>query len=248
IQLARGYLRRPDLTAEKFIPDPFGAPGSRLYRSGDLARYLADGNIEFLSRLDHQVKIRGLRIELGEIEAALLGCAGVRAAVVMAEPDGAGALRLVAYVAGPEQGALNRATLQAQLLASLPDYMVPALYVALEALPLNASGKLDRKALAAAPSAPATPAAAAPLAIGGAAAHPPTLQATLEILHSVMPGTALAPQDDLFAKGLHSIAMMRFVAQCRERMGVTLKVRDVYKLSTAHAIAEAIQAARAVAP
>jgi amino acid adenylation domain-containing protein/non-ribosomal peptide synthase protein (TIGR01720 family) len=144
--LARGYLARPDLTAERFVPDSFGAPGARLYATGDLARFAPDGAVEFLGRLDHQVKVRGFRIELGEIEAALLEHPGVDAAVVVARPEETGAVRLAAYlVSGAE--APSAGELRRFLDERLPPYMVPAAFVFLEALPLTASGKIDRKAL-----------------------------------------------------------------------------------------------------
>ncbi|MBV6325524.1 amino acid adenylation domain-containing protein, partial [Duganella sp. HSC-15S17] len=151
--VARGYLNRPELTAERFIADPYDAsPDARLYQTGDLGRYLADGRLEYLGRNDFQVKIRGFRIELGEIEARLAACDGVREAVVVARDDGAGDLRLVAYLlaeAGAPQSAaaLDPATLRAALATRLADYMLPAAYVVLAALPLTPNGKLDRNAL-----------------------------------------------------------------------------------------------------
>ncbi|MBW8849130.1 MAG: AMP-binding protein, partial [Burkholderiales bacterium] len=152
VQLARGYLNRPELTAERFVPDPFGAPGSRMYRSGDLARWRADGSLDFLGRNDHQVKIRGFRIELGEIEAALQACPGVHEAVVLARQDGEHK-RLVAYLvadgSAPESlpaESLSLEALRTQLSTRLPEYMLPAAYVLLSALPLTPNGKLDRQA------------------------------------------------------------------------------------------------------
>ncbi|MDQ3981185.1 MAG: amino acid adenylation domain-containing protein, partial [Actinomycetota bacterium] len=147
IALARGYLGRPDLTAERFVPDPFAKPrGQRLYYTGDLARYLPDGAIEFAGRSDFQVKIRGFRIELGEVEAVLGEHPGVAATVVDARSDGAGAKRLVAYVV-PDGAPLAANEMKAFLAARLPEYMVPAAYVTLPALPLTATGKTDRKGL-----------------------------------------------------------------------------------------------------
>ncbi len=146
--LARGYLGRPELTAERFIPNAWGEPGSRLYRSGDLARRLPDGDLEYLGRIDHQVKVRGFRIELGEIESALAAHPAVREAVVLARDSvtGAGEKRLVAYVV-PAGDAPALAELRDALAGSLPEYMLPSALVVLEKLPLTANGKVDRRAL-----------------------------------------------------------------------------------------------------
>ncbi|HWV17185.1 MAG TPA: amino acid adenylation domain-containing protein [Rhodocyclaceae bacterium] len=147
--LARSYLGRPGLSAERFVADPFGADGGRLYRTGDLVRWRADGELEYLGRLDHQIKVRGFRIEIGEIETMLQAQAGVREAVVVAHETAAGA-RLAAYVASCEGCVLEAAQLKAALAAALPDYMLPSAIVVLDALPLNPNGKVDRKALPAA--------------------------------------------------------------------------------------------------
>jgi hypothetical protein len=146
VQVGLGYLKRPDLTTERFLPDPF-RPGGRLYKTGDLARFLPDGNIEFLGRSDFQVKIRGFRIELGEIESALEAIDGVRGAVVVAHERSAGDLELVAYVAHPAGAGLAVDDLRSRLADRLPEYMVPTTIIALEQFPLNANGKVDRKAL-----------------------------------------------------------------------------------------------------
>jgi acyl-coenzyme A synthetase/AMP-(fatty) acid ligase len=151
--VARGYLNRPELTAERFIGDPFATePNARMYKTGDLARYLPDGNIEFLGRNDFQVKVRSFRIELGEIEARLAQHPAIREAVVLAREDSPGDKRLVAYYTVAEAAETTAATIYAEALHNhlssvLPEYMVPAAYVALDALPLTPNGKLDRKAL-----------------------------------------------------------------------------------------------------
>ena len=148
VNLARGYLGRSDLTAERFVPDPFSdEPGSRLYKTGDLARYLADGNIEFIGRMDNQVKIRGYRIELGEIEAVLNEHSMVRECVVMAEPDKSGSNRLVAYLVASSEVAPKVEALRAFLGQKLPEYMMPSAFVFLDAMPLTPGRKIDRRAL-----------------------------------------------------------------------------------------------------
>src|ERR687886_88576 len=145
--LARGYLNRPDLTDEKFIPNPWSNQlGSRLYKTGDKARYLSDGNIEFLGRIDNQVKIRGFRIELGEIEAALTSHPAVRETVVIVREDIPGDKRLVAYIV-PIQVPPTYRELRHFLLQKLPDYMVPNAIVVLSTMPLTPNGKVDRRAL-----------------------------------------------------------------------------------------------------
>ncbi|MFD2762818.1 non-ribosomal peptide synthetase [Micromonospora eburnea] len=147
VGVARGYLGRPDLTAERFVPDPYGAPGSRLYRSGDLARWLPDGTLEFLGRIDNQVKIRGYRVELGEIQARLAAHPQVRDAVVVARESGQGEKRLVAYLVLTAGHRPDPAALRGHLAADLPDYMIPAAFVAIDHIPLTTNGKVDSRAL-----------------------------------------------------------------------------------------------------
>lgn len=147
VQLARGYLGRPDLTADRFVADPIAGDGSRLYRTGDLARWRADGDLDYLGRTDFQVKVRGLRIELGDVEAALLAHPGVDHAVAVARPDHRGGTRLVGYVAGPTPASIAPDDVRATAAARVPAYMVPDVVTVLDALPLNSSGKVDRRAL-----------------------------------------------------------------------------------------------------
>jgi hypothetical protein len=146
VQVGRGYLERPELTAQRFVPDPF-RPGGTLYKTGDLARYLPGGNIEFLGRNDFQVKVRGFRVELGEVEAALAAIEGVRGAVVVTHERSAGDQELVAYIAHQDHTGLSVDGLRTYLGERLPDYMVPSRIVVLDRFPLNANGKVDRKAL-----------------------------------------------------------------------------------------------------
>src|SRR5262249_18906691 len=144
---AMGYLRRSELTAERFVPDPFGPPGTTLYRTRDAGRRGRDGTIEFIGRADHQVKVRGFRIELGEIESALGRLSGVRQAVVTAREDVGGEKRIVAYVVGDPGSAFNRSLAKTELAKTLPDFMLPSAFVELNALPLTTNGKVNRSAL-----------------------------------------------------------------------------------------------------
>ncbi|MEB0259906.1 non-ribosomal peptide synthetase, partial [Undibacterium sp. 5I1] len=146
--VARGYLNRPELTAERFVTDPFSTdPQARMYKTGDLGRWLADGNIEYLGRNDFQVKLRGFRIELGEIEAKLAACHGVREVAVIAREDDTSEKRLVAYLVATDGATPQAAELRAALSGVLPEYMIPSAFVVLNAMPLTPNGKLDRKAL-----------------------------------------------------------------------------------------------------
>ncbi|MDX8130471.1 amino acid adenylation domain-containing protein, partial [Methylomonas sp. OY6] len=202
IGLGRGYLNQPDLTAEKFIPDPFGQPGSRLYKTGDLVRYRQDGNIDYLGRIDHQVKIRGFRIELGEIEAQLLKQVDVKDAVVVAREDQPGDKRLVAYVVPQaeateaEQAIVER--LKVTLRQHLPDYMVPSAFVVLEAMPLSANGKLDRKQLPA-------PDLSEQLKKTYVAPRTNTERVLAEIWQEVLGVEQVGIEDDFFELGGHSL-------------------------------------------
>jgi amino acid adenylation domain-containing protein len=238
IQVGRGYLGRPDLTAEKFIPDPFAAePGARLYRSGDLARHLPAGEVEFLGRIDHQVKIRGFRIELQEIEAALAAHPAVREAVVLArDGEGNGALhdrRLVAYVVPSGERELAPALLRDALRATLPDYMVPAAFVVLPSLPLSPNGKVDRRAL---PAPEAAGEEERPFA-------PPRtpLEELLAGLWKEQLGTRgtreVGIRDDFFALGGNSIAGALLINRLQERLGETVPVVALFEAPTVEEMA-----------
>jgi amino acid adenylation domain-containing protein len=246
--LARGYLQRPDLTAERFVPDPVGTePGARLYRTGDLARFLDDGRLDYLGRIDHQVKLRGYRIELGEIEAVLRQHPGVReAVVVLLEGQGGAEDRRLAAgytVDGPEDGGGVPAAgeLRDFLARSLPPYMVPAQCTALAALPLTPSGKVDRRALAAL------------LATGGAGEgerqveHVPPRGAVEEklarIWEEVLERERVGAGDSFFALGGHSLLATRVISRVRTAFGVELPIRAVSEHPTVAELAREIERA-----
>jgi len=243
--VARGYLNRPELSAEKFIPDPFGSqPGARLYKTGDLVRYRGDGNLEFLGRIDHQVKIRGYRIELGEIEAALAAHPAVREAVVIAQSEADGDQRLVAYIVAGRGEAFNPdrtqrscalptvPDLRAFLKLTLPDYMLPARYLFLAALPLTANGKVDRKALPAEP--PVVRAAPAPRDKGVASELEEQIAALWEDLLGV---GDFGREDSFFSIGGHSLKAVRVVARMQKELGIALKLKDFFANPTVAGLA-----------
>ncbi len=209
--LARGYFGHPGSTAESFVPDPFGAAGSRMYRTGDIGRYLPGGAIEFLGRRDHQVKIRGFRVEPGEVESALAAHPTVRAAAVLALGEGAGR-SLAAFVAQAGDAEVDPAELRAFLRARLPDFMVPGPIVALADLPLTPNGKVDRQALAALELAGGEEDYAPP--------RTPVEQTLVAIWQSVLGRERVGIRDDFFALGGHSMLAMQLVSQVRETFGL----------------------------
>ncbi|MET0647237.1 MAG: amino acid adenylation domain-containing protein [Pyrinomonadaceae bacterium] len=238
--LARGYLNRPSLTAERFVPDPFAPePGARLYKTGDLARYRENGEIEYLGRKDHQVKIRGYRIELGEIEAALLRYPGVTAAVVVAADERGGGKRLVAYfVAEPGQN-LATGELRDYLRQTLPDYMTPQTFVRLDALPMTRNGKVDRKALPA-------PDATRLAETRGAVRPGSQLE---EVLAGVWAETLGLEQfgadENFFELGGHSLKAVRVVSRVSELLGAELPVRALFEAPTLRGFAGLVERAAA---
>ncbi|WP_437966994.1 amino acid adenylation domain-containing protein [Sorangium sp. So ce260] len=237
VGLARGYHHRPALTAERFVPDPFGAaPGGRLYRTGDLARHRPDGAIEFLGRLDHQVKIRGLRIELGEIEARLLQHPEVQEAVVLARDEAHGGKRLVAYVTGQGGAAPEPAALRDWLADALPAYMVPAPILVLDRLPLSPNGKVDRRALPAPDAATAAPRAYVP---PRTEAERILAEVWAEVLHRDRVGI----EDNFFELGGDSIVTLQVIARAFQR-GLQLTPKQLFEHPTvAEAAAQATVAA-----
>ncbi|XGV97452.1 MAG: amino acid adenylation domain-containing protein [Leptolyngbya sp. BL-A-14] len=234
--LARGYLNRADLTAEKFIFNPHGEESdTRLYKTGDLARYLPDGNIEFLGRIDHQVKIRGFRIELGEIETALNQHPLLSEAVVVAREDSPGNHRLVAYMVPSEATVPTTTELRSFLQAKLPEYMVPSAFVALKALPLNASGKLDRQAL------PIPESEHFELETVFEAPNDALEQALVEIWEHVLNIHPLGVKDNFFELGGDSLLAMRVLAQIEAMHGHKLSLAVFQEAATVEKLAEFIQ-------
>jgi len=226
--LARGYFRRPDLTAMRFIPDPSsGRPGARLYRSGDLARRLPDGDIDYLGRIDFQVKIRGFRIELGEIEAVIEKHPSVLHAAILAREDRPGDRRLVAYVV-PRDAALSVEDLRGTLRQRLPEYMVPAAFVVLEALPLTANGKLDRRALPAPDAASRGPVVAP---------RTTTEEAIATVWREVLGLPAVGVEDSFFDLGGHSLLIVQ-VHRLLSSQFPELAVVDLFRYPTISALAQ----------
>jgi amino acid adenylation domain-containing protein len=238
--LADGYLGRPGLTAERFVPDPHGPPGGRLYRTGDLGRRREDGAIEFLGRRDEQVKVRGFRVELGEVEAALARHPGVRATAAAAPELAAGERGLVAYaVVARANGSQppDADALRAWLAARLPEPMVPAAVVLLDALPLTPSGKVDRRAL------PAPDRAGGAAAGAGAAPASEAERALAAIWAELLGVDGIGRDDDFFALGGHSLVATRLVSRLRRDRGVELALQDVFAARTLRAVAALVETA-----
>jgi amino acid adenylation domain-containing protein len=232
--LARGYLKRPALTAEKFIPNPFSAePGARLYKTGDLARYQYDGNIEFLGRIDHQVKIRGFRIELGEIETVLEEHALVGEAVVEARGDAGVDRRLVAYVVS--RGPVQVVDLRNFLKAKLPDHMVPSVFVLVESLPRTPSGKVDRQAL------PAPDQDRPDLKNVFVAPSTPTEELIARTWADILKVERVGIHDNFFELGGHSLLATQVVSRLRATFRVNLPLRSLFECPTVADLSERIE-------
>jgi len=245
--LARGYWKQPQLTAERFVKDPFSSKaGARMYRTGDLGRWLPDGNIEFLGRNDFQVKVRGFRIELGEIETRLMQHAAVRQAVVIAREETPGDKRLVAYYVAEERGNAGAAHLQSgptaeelrsHLLVQLPEYMVPAAYVRLTAFPLTPNGKLDRKALP-------MPEGEA-YAVRGYEAPQGEVETILaEIWAQLLKVERVGRHDNFFELGGHSLLALSLVHRLSQRFELEIALRDVFAAPTLASLAQKLISAQ----
>ncbi|MEU1126890.1 amino acid adenylation domain-containing protein, partial [Streptomyces sp. NPDC005899] len=226
--LARGYLGRPGLTASRFVADPYGPAGSRMYRTGDLVRRDADGLLTYVARADDQVKLHGFRIELGEVEAALTALDGVTAACALVREDRPGERRLVAYTVSGGAAPLTDGEMRARLVSALPPYMVPAVLVPLDALPLLPNGKTDRRAL----PAPERPAATRP----GGRPRTPQERTLCEVFASVLRIPAVRTDDDFFALGGDSILSIQLVSRAREA-GLGITPRDIFLHRTPEAVA-----------
>ncbi len=237
VGLGRGYVNRPELTRERFVRHPFlNSAGARLYRSGDLARYLPDGNIEFLGRRDEQIKLRGFRIELGEIEAALAQHPEVRQGVVVAHEDGKAGARLVAYMVGKQPGRPSASDLRLFLRGRLPEYMMPTGFVALDSLPLTPSGKVDRRALP----------ALDPVETGDEStfvAPRDDLELQLALMWEQLLGRKhIGVRDSFFDLGGHSLLAVRLFAQIHERLGQRLPLATLFEAPTIEGLSRLLRA------
>jgi acyl carrier protein len=230
--VARGYWKRPALTAERFVPDPIG--NGRLYRSGDLGRYTPDGDLEYLGRIDHQVKIRGFRVELGEIEAALLSQESVRQALVVAETQSSG-YRLVAYVVN--DAAADVLVIRQRLRERLPEYMIPALILPVPVFPLTAHGKIDRNALATL--------ARTPLRTPLQASRPFSDSELLVsgILKDLLGISHIEPNDNFFDLGANSLLLVRLHSELQVRLGRRIPLTALYRYPSLEALAAHLSSA-----
>jgi len=233
--LARGYYGRPDLTAERFLPNPFSAKkNARMYRTGDLCRWLADGNLEYLGRLDHQVKLRGFRIELGEIESVLAQHASVRQCLVVPREDEPGQKRLAAYLVAEPGAAPREEDVRNHLKQSLPDFMIPSAFVVLDAFPLTPNGKIDRKALPIPEYAHQTATYVAP--------RNSVEEQIADIWAKVLRIRQVGATDDFFALGGHSLLATQVVSRIRQSLKVEVPLRALFEAPTVAQLAQRVEA------
>ncbi|MCK5571648.1 MAG: amino acid adenylation domain-containing protein, partial [Bacteroidetes bacterium] len=236
VALAQGYLNRPDMTAERFIPDPFHTEaGVRMYRTGDLVRYLSDGTVEILGRMDHQVKIRGFRVELGEIEAALRTHDEVQEVVVLVREDSPGIKRLTAYIVPDQDPGPSAGSLRDFLKERLPDYMVPSAYVVMDEFPLNSNGKVDRKSL------PVPDMEAEEEERG--VARTPVEEMLAGIWSQVLGVEKVGVNENFFDLGGHSLLATQLTSRIRKAFGVELPLRTIFEYSTVAAVAREVEKA-----
>lgn len=237
IHVARGYLRRPEMTALKFVPDPFSKmPGERMYRTGDLVRYRRDGNIEYMGRIDQQVKVRGFRIEIGEIEARLNEYAKIKEGAIVAREDIPGDVRLVGYIVPSdgmiaEDGKFDTEELKTHLRASLPEYMVPQIFVTMEELPLSPSGKVDKRSL------PAPDLDRSSLKSAYVAPTSKTEFELVRISEELLGIDQIGINDNFFELGGHSLLATQFISRIRDELGVELELRQLFETPTAAQLA-----------
>jgi len=236
VGLARGYHRRPELTSEKFITNPFeDDPEARLYKTGDLVRYRPDGNLEFLGRLDDQVKIRGIRIELSEVEAAIAECEGIREAVVIAQKGAAGGLRLMAYIVADQNTTLKEDQIRTLLKRKLPEYMLPARFVVLPVFPLTRNGKIDRHALRTIDPAPE------PRQLSSIASHHSLEYRLLKIWEEVLSISPIGLDDDFFDLGGDSLQSIMLLASIEGTLNRKLSLGVLYEAPTVARLASRLR-------
>jgi amino acid adenylation domain-containing protein len=238
--LARCYLNRPDLTAERFIPDPFGKrPGTRLYKTGDLARHLPDGNLEYLGRIDHQVKIRGFRIELGEIEALLAEHPAIRDVAVVVREDASGDKRLVAHVVAQQPDSFDVSECREYLKSRLPDYMVPNIFIPMQSMPLTANGKTDRAAL------PLPDQSSYAAEKDYVAPRTVDEEKLVAMWKTVLGYERIGVHDNFFELGGHSILATRLMSDVRDSFSIDIPLRSFLESPTVAGLAEAIEKLKA---